>query len=605
MIAVGVLVYSLISDSERAKAEARVDGVTSGAVTLYASESAAARADAAMIARNASLIEGGNTAERAAAIATRAGLVRLRVVIDSRTVADVGSATAIAPGSATVTLRGRPGAARIIVSELTSAQYVRMVAGPGDAALIRQGDRTLASTIAAASSASLPRQGAVTLGGVGYETATFNVQAFAGTALTVTILSRLSSTSASVGTTRLVAALFILAFLLLAFGFSVLASRALQGQVSRFLQAARRLAGGDFSAPIPTSGQDEFAALGEEFNNMSNQLARRLDELSQERVRLRESIRRIGQTLAANLDRPALLELALRTAVDAVQAGCGRISAYVDPEDGLREAASVGSLAASGDAMAETEQAALSTGDVGEYATDERAVLSLPLGPLQPGERAHGILTVVRDGPPFTEDERELLRSLSAQVALALENVDLHFQIQRQAVTDDLTGLANHGRFQELLAAEAEQVRRYHHPLGLIMLDLDDFKAINDTYGHPQGDVVLEAVARVVRDNSRDADTPARYGGEEMALILPHTDLDGAYAIAERVRTAIEALRIARIDGLGMLQTTASVGVASTRDGTRESLIAEADLALYDAKRQGKNRTVRGSPGAANVPLGE
>ena len=164
-----------------------------------------------------------------------------------------------------------------------------------------------------------------------------------------------------------------------------------------------------------------------------------------------------------------------------------------------------------------------------------------------------------------------MLRSLPLRPTLALENVELHFQVQRQAVTDELTGLANHGRFQELLAAEIEQVRRYHHPLGLIMLDIDDFKSINDTYGHQQGDFVLEAVARVVRDNSREADTPARYGGEEMALILPHTDLDGAYAIAERVRAAIEALEIPRIDGDGVLRITASVGVAATRDGTRKA----------------------------------
>jgi diguanylate cyclase (GGDEF)-like protein len=375
--------------------------------------------------------------------------------------------------------------------------------------------------------------------------------------------------------------------------------------VSRFLHAARRLAGGDFSAPVPTSGQDEFAALGQEFNNMSDQLAHRLDELSQERMRLRESIRRIGETLAANLDRSALLKLALRTAVDAVQAGCGRVSAFVDTDDGLREAAALGSLGESAEAVADAEREALQTGELAEDVSGDRAIMSVPLGPLQPGGRAHGVLSVVRDGRPFDEDERELLRSLSLQAALALENVELHFQIRRQALTDELTGLANHGRFQELLAAESEQVRRYHHPLGLIMLDIDDFKAINDTYGHPQGDFVLQAVARVVRDNSRDADTPARYGGEEMALVLPHTDLDGAYAIAERVRAAIEALEIPRTDGEGVLRTTASVGVAATRDGTRESLIAEADAALYDAKRQGKNRTVRASQRAANVPLGE
>src|SRR5207248_10173198 len=104
---------------------------------------------------------------------------------------------------------------------------------------------------------------------------------------------------------------------------------------------------------------------------------------------------------------------------------------------------------------------------------------------------------------------------------------------------------------------EIEQVRRYRHPVGLIMLDIDDFKSVNDTFGHQQGDVVLKHVARVLRDTSREADTPARYGGEEMALVLPHTDLEGSYAIAERVRTAIADLRIPRLDQQGVLGITA------------------------------------------------
>ena len=122
------------------------------------------------------------------------------------------------------------------------------------------------------------------------------------------------------------------------------------------------------------------------------------------------------------------------------------------------------------------------------------------------------MITVARRERPSSDDDRELLRSLARQAALALENVELHHQVQRQAVTDELTGLVNHGRFQERLSMEIEQVRRYGQPVGLIMLDIDNFKSVNDTYGHPQGDVVLKHVARVVRESSRDADTPARYG---------------------------------------------------------------------------------------------
>jgi len=168
--------------------------------------------------------------------------------------------------------------------------------------------------------------------------------------------------------------------------------------------------------------------------------------------------------------------------------------------------------------------------------------------------------------------------------------------VQRQAVTDELTGLSNHRRFQEVMAQEVGRSKRFGHDLGLVMLDIDHFKSVNDTYGHQQGDVVLREVARVLRESSREIDEPARYGGEELAVALPQTDLDGAYLFAERVRTALEALRIPRLNGAGgALRVTASFGAAAmpgTGDDTG-SLIAAADAALYQAKRTGRNRTVR------------
>jgi diguanylate cyclase (GGDEF)-like protein len=228
-------------------------------------------------------------------------------------------------------------------------------------------------------------------------------------------------------------------------------------------------------------------------------------------------------------------------------------------------------------------------------------VASIALGPLEGSDLARGVITVSRSERRFSDDDHEVLRSLAAQATLALENIELHYQVQRQAITDELTGLTNHGHFQDLLSAELEEVRRYRYPVGLIMLDIDDFKSINDTYGHQQGDVVLRQVAKVLRDTSRDVDTPARYGGEEMALILPHTDLGGAYAIAERLRTAIGALQIPRLNGDGFLSVTASLGVTATSEGVKDALIGEADTALYAAKRRGKDQTVKAQPTPANV----
>jgi diguanylate cyclase (GGDEF)-like protein len=389
-----------------------------------------------------------------------------------------------------------------------------------------------------------------------------------------------------------VAGAIVAGFLVLALAFSMLAARELEGQLGRFLEAARRLGSGDFSSRVPVEGHDEFAALGDEFNKMSSQLENRLDELQQERGRLRESIRRIGQTFASNLDRPALLELALRTAVDAVSADFARLSVRSTSTEPLAETGTIGSLDGLGTSVHEAENAALRTADIGEAAAnDDAEVVSVALGRIEPGGRVYGLITAGRHGGPFTDDDRDVLRSLAAQATLALENVELHYQVQRQAVTDELTGLANHGRFQELLHSEMEQVRRYRYPVGLIMLDLDDFKSINDTYGHPQGDVVLRYVARVLHETSREVDIPARYGGEEMVVILPHTNLAAAYAIAERVRRAVRALAVPAGSGEGALRITASFGVASSAEGDKDALISGADAALYEAKRRGKNRT--------------
>jgi diguanylate cyclase (GGDEF)-like protein len=601
MIAVGVLVFRLIGTSEQGKADARASGLASAAVSVYASASANGRVDAETIARELPKSGGPGVQARLRMLVARAGLARVVVRRGTRVLADIGDRSAIAPGRATVTASGL----EVTASELLASQYARDLAASNVAVVVRAGSNTLTSTLPTTPTGPLPRRGNVTVNGTGYRGVTERFVGFGGEPVSVTVLSDLSATKSSAQTSEVVAIIFIAVFLALAFAFSVLAARELEGQLGRFLEAARRLGSGDFSSPVPTEGRDQFAALGEEFNKMSGQLEHRLQELQQERARLRESIHRIGQTFASNLDRPALLELALRTAVDAVQASCARLTVRDAPQEPLAQVGMVGSLSGLEDHCHAAEARALSDGGLGEADSDGVYIASVALGPLESGGRVRGLITVGRPQREFDDGDRDILRSLAAQATLALENVELHYQVQQQAVTDELTGLANHGRFQELLQTEIEQVRRYRHPVGLIMLDLDDFKSINDTYGHQQGDVVLKHVAHALRETSRDADVPARYGGEEMAVILPHTDLRGAYSIGERVRRAIEALHIPRLDGDGMLRITASFGVAASTEGDKDALIADADAALYEAKRQGKNRTVRAQTRAANVASGE
>jgi len=142
---------------------------------------------------------------------------------------------------------------------------------------------------------------------------------------------------------------------------------------------------------------------------------------------------------------------------------------------------------------------------------------------------------------------------------------------------------------------ETERARRFGTKLGLVLLDLDNFKLVNDTYGHQQGDVVLREVARVLRETAREIDYPARYGGEEMGVLLPETDLEGALRFAERLRERIAALQIPRLDKAGMMGVTTSCGVAALPDVATDGagLVAAADAALYEAKRGGKNKSVQ------------
>jgi diguanylate cyclase (GGDEF)-like protein len=206
-----------------------------------------------------------------------------------------------------------------------------------------------------------------------------------------------------------------------------------------------------------------------------------------------------------------------------------------------------------------------------------------------------GVLSIARDDEPFSEAECDLLAYLAGQATVSLENASLHETVQRQAVTDELTGLYNVRHFHQTLDSEIERARRFTSDVGLVMLDIDDFKQVNDTYGHLQGDLVLREVAKVLHNISREIDEPARYGGEEMAVILPQTALEGAEQSGERMRAAIEGLRIRRLGGGEDLRITASFGVASlpASAGDKGALIAAADAALYRAKRAGKNRVER------------
>ena len=162
--------------------------------------------------------------------------------------------------------------------------------------------------------------------------------------------------------------------------------------------------------------------------------------------------------------------------------------------------------------------------------------------------------------------------------------------LEMQAHTDPLTGLANRRRFFEMAEAELARTRRYDAPLSLLMLDIDHFKEVNDTHGHRAGDRVLGSLALICLEVLRNVDVVGRVGGEEFAILLPETGLDGAMEVAERLREAIEKSAVVREEGVP-LRVTVSIGVAILEDGTNlDTLLNRADAALYDAKHRGRNR---------------
>src|SRR4051794_31974766 len=320
----------------------------------------------------------------------------------------------------------------------------------------------------------------------------------------------------------------------------------------------------------------------------------RLQALERERARLRVAVHRIGDAFASNLDLDALLQIVTRAGVDALDADAGRAS--VD-RGGRRVArVKVNENAGLGRPMEAAERAAVDRGELVSIGEDGDWVLPAPLGA---GLASDAAVTVARRGEPFAEQERELFAHLCAQASVSAANVDRHHALHRQAITDDLTGLANHRRMQEIIAASVDAYERTGAPAALVLFDLDNFKRINDTHGHQTGDIVLRAVAQSLRANARAGDEVARYGGEELAVVLPDTGIEAALAVADQLRAHIEALSLRGADD-EELRVTVSGGVATlgAETPTATALVAAADEALYAAKAGGKNRVRATAPRA-------
>ena len=236
-----------------------------------------------------------------------------------------------------------------------------------------------------------------------------------------------------------------------------------------------------------------------------------------------------------------------------------------------------------------------------------KGIESLLVLPLVCADEAIGSFTLgAKRRGAFVKDKREMLGVIANQVAVSAKNAEMYRAMENLATTDGLTGLVNHRTFQERFADLLSRAERQGGRIALLLTDIDHFKKVNDTYGHPTGDVVLKGVATVCRDEVRKIDIAARYGGEEFAIVLDGTDLPGARLLAERIRSEVQALTHipSAESGLAPFQCMLSLGIACFPDDGRDkkTLIAHADQALYFAKHNGRNRAVAFADIAAAAP---
>lgn len=384
--------------------------------------------------------------------------------------------------------------------------------------------------------------------------------------------------------------------------FSLLLAALIYKDTSRPVKAIRaamdETAAGNLEIEVDIRTKDEFESIGRGFNQMV------------ESIRVREArldrFNQLSEILIQYNDPDILLERALSKIIELTGSQLGVIYTFDEASGTLKPAAF------SGTGEGEVRKLSKGEGLAGRCIFEQKTMLLQDLSDSEMNLEA-GLLKVRPAGmvwfpmcyknkprgvlllgsiKSYDHDELGHIEHLVAQLSIALDNALIHKEIEKLSVTDPLTGVFNRRRFVEAAENEFRSAMRYTYNLGIVMIDVDDFKSINDTYGHQQGDVVLTELSRLIKEKTRTTDVWARYGGEEFVGLITHSSVEGMYILAEKLRKSVAEHEF---PGLKGRKVTVSVGVGCyPSEGTKdiEDLMKVADDNLYKAKRSGKNKVV-------------
>jgi len=334
-------------------------------------------------------------------------------------------------------------------------------------------------------------------------------------------------------------------------------------------------------------------------------------EALESQVRGLKDLIEVAKAVVSTLDLDTVLQAILTSAMGFAETPAGSVALYYDSKRELSLHAHAGLTSA----FVKTERWTVTPGGLTEQVlkageiffiedTETTSFFNNPIAlnegirslvcvPLVFQSRIMGILYLDDFVPrQFDREKLNLLAILASFAAMAIHNATLHKRTKLMAITDSLTGLHNHRYFKQYFRQEMARAKRYHKPFSIIMMDVDDFKSFNDSFGHANGDNMLRVLGGVLMDTVRGVDVAFRYGGEEFIVLLPETRLEKAILAAERLRAAIQTGTAGKMSGPAGAGVTVSIGVASYPENAdkTDELFNIVDSLLYRAKRCGKNK---------------